>query len=59
MANDLGITEKGKVGQFFCKHKYTNWYAKKAPYLVLSGDRHYKICVDCGKELDTRFVEHD
>jgi len=59
MANDVVITEKSKIGQFFCKHKNVNWYAKKEPFQTLSGDRQYKICMDCGKRLDERFIRHD
>ena len=59
MANNLGIIEKGKVGQFLCKHKNSEWYQKREPFFNLSGDTHYKVCADCGKQVDKRFVRHD
>jgi len=59
LTNNLGITEKGKIGQFFCKHKNANWFQKKERFFNLSGDKHYKVCTDCGKTVDARFVRHD
>lgn len=59
LTNSLEIIEKGKIGQFFCKHKNANWYEKKEPFQTLSGDMHYKVCSDCGKQVDERFIRHD
>lgn len=55
----MDITRKGKIGQFFCRHKNTEWFLKKEPFANLSGDRQYKVCKDCGKQMDTKFVRHD
>lgn len=59
MTNDDWINKKGKIGQFFCKHKNSNWYVKNEPFQTLSGERQYKYCLDCGKQLDERFVGHN
>lgn len=51
-----GIMVKGKIGQFFCKHKNVGWYREDGqPFLALSGYAKYKICKDCGKEIDSYF----
>ena len=55
----MTITKKGKIGQFFCRHKNTRWYEKNGPFFALNGDRHYKICNDCGKQVDEKFIRHD
>lgn len=60
MANNLGITEKGKIGQFFCKHIHKEWYVKKeSGFQSISGERRYLICKDCGKEVRTFFAEYE
>ncbi|MBD8523830.1 hypothetical protein [Lysinibacillus fusiformis] len=50
---------KGKVGQFFCKHKKAQWYKKDRPFYKLSGDTKIKLCRDCGKELERFFERYD
>ena len=54
-----GITVKGKLGQWFCKHKNKQWYKKQEMFQSLAGDTSYQICKDCGKEIDTMFIRHD
>lgn len=54
-----GIMAKGKVGQFFCKHKKAQWYQKDGPFYTLSGDTKIKLCRDCGKELERFFKRYD
>lgn len=56
---EVKINQKGKLGQFFCRHHNQEWLKKIEKYHNLSGDTHYLICKDCGKELDTRFISHD
>lgn len=53
------VVKKGKIGQFFCRHKNTGWFLKSEPFFNLNGDRHYKICKDCGKQLGKQFIRHD
>lgn len=57
--NELPYIKKGKIGQFFCRHKETNWFTKQEPFLTLSGDRQYRVCMHCSKQLDERFIRHD
>lgn len=55
----MQITRKGRLAQFFCRHKNTEWYQKQEPFFSLNGDRHYKFCNDCGKKIDEMFIRHD
>lgn len=60
MANKLGITKKGKIGQFFCKHKHTEWFTKQTTgFQTISGDIRFNICKDCGKEISRYFAEYE
>ena len=54
-AKDLGVTLKGKVGQFFCRHKNKEWFEEQADYMPLQFSKSYLICKDCGKACDVRF----
>lgn len=55
----MDITKKGKLGQFFCKHKNNGWYKKNSTFSIISGEQSYKVCRDCGKILDEQFIRYD
>lgn len=55
----MDINKKGKIGQFFCKHKDTGWYTKKEMFLSLRGEQRYHICRDCGKVIGEQFMEYE
>lgn len=59
--SEEGVTMKvkGKIGQFFCKHKNTGWYTKSHKFKSLQGDTQYKVCKDCGKELASVSCEYE
>ena len=59
VVKSLAITNKSKIGQFFCRHKESQWCQKSQLFFNLSGDRVYLICLDCGKQIDSKFVKHD
>ena len=54
-AKDLGVNLKGKVGQFFCKHKNKEWFDEQDDYMPLQFTKSYLICKDCGKACDSHF----
>lgn len=49
----------GRLRRFFCSHKNADWYSKKELFSNLSGDTVYKVCKDCGKQIDEKFIRHD
>jgi RNA polymerase-binding transcription factor DksA len=53
------IPRKSKLKQFFCRHKNTGWYQKDSNLLIISGETHYHVCHDCGKEIDRRFLAYE
>lgn len=54
MSNDLGITEKGKFGQFWCPHKNKKWFTDHS-YTGINGQKQVRICTDCSKKT-TEFI---
>lgn len=55
-----GIKIKGKIGQFFCKHKNTKWFAEPTSgFQVISGEKRVEICMDCSKEISSCFAEYE
>ena len=54
---DLGITLKGRWGQFICKHDNKQWFREHT--LSIRGERRRLICLDCGKPLATYFAEYE
>ena len=60
MSNNLGIKEKSRVGQFFCKHKNTRWFVEnKKGFQIISGEKRLHICKDCGKVIGECFMEYE
>ena len=56
----MDITIKNKIAQFFCEHRNAGWYRDdSATFQIVSGERHFKICRDCGKVLDERFQDYE
>lgn len=58
MSDASKIKTKGIIGQFFCRHKNTDWYLKQEKFHALNGRRQYKVCNDCGKIVDSIFMPH-
>lgn len=60
MANNLGITEKGKIGQFFCKHRNNEWFVEQeGMFASLVGEKRVNVCKDCGKFLGKYIAEYE
>jgi hypothetical protein len=60
MTNTLGITVKGRIGQFFCKHTHAEWFVKQTTgFQSLRGEERVRICKDCGKEIGTYVAEYE
>ena len=54
-AKDLGVKLKGKVGQFFCRHKNKEWFEENDAIMPLQFRKSFLICKDCGKACDVHF----
>ncbi|MEM5009309.1 hypothetical protein WKH57_01180 [Niallia taxi] len=54
-----GINVKGKIGQFFCRHKNKEWFIRKSQFSSLRGERRLHICTECGKEVGSYFAEYE
>lgn len=53
------IMVKGKLGQFFCRHKNKEWFVRNSPFSSLRGERRLHICTDCGKEVGSYLAEYE
>lgn len=47
----------GKLKQLFCRHKNVGYYQKNSIFHALNGERVYRICEDCGKIIDSEFLD--
>lgn len=53
---------KLKLKRMFCKHKNQEWMVEAREYqkfTVISGERRYLVCQDCGKVIDSYFHKYD
>ena len=50
---------RNKIKQLFCRHKKSSWYTKDTMFQSLKGEHQYRICDECGKELDQIFLEYE
>ena len=57
--SETNIVEKGKVAQFFCRHKESDWFKERSLFQNLSGETHHKVCLNCGKVIGERFLRYE
>lgn len=59
-AEENGITLKNRFGQYFCKHKNTQWFVHEGgSFQNIRGERRYLSCTDCGKHINDYFAEYE
>ena len=51
---------KNKISQLFCRHKHTNWYKEQESFpLNIRGETRWLVCEDCGKRINSMFLEYE
>ena len=41
-----------------CEHEFA-WCRRIEKYQCISGERHYLVCLKCGKVADSRIIKYD
>lgn len=56
--SEVGIIKKGRIAQYFCKHKNKQEFVARGLLVNIQGDRIMEVCKDCGKTTGERFQYH-